>query len=312
MSSINLGRELSLFRMHTDRGREVVQRDLAQLQEQMSTGRRVNRASDDAGSYSRARRLDVLTDRYDQYQEAIEAARPWVTHTQDRLDQMTELLQQAHEQGVRASNDTFSADDRADFARSIGALREELVANLNAKVGDEYLFAGNHTREGAPFDSAGAPTGLDVSGARRRQVGPGPDFDLAINISGERAHKVEVDPGPPPVELPVAQTLKNLEDALTNPGTAPYPLDEALGHVAKARDHITHLGAEAGNIARRLDASAQQLDQSNIEYESRRSELEDADYVDVMTRFQSKQNQLQAALQMTASVRQTSLLDFLR
>lgn len=319
MSSVHLARQRSLYTAYTTRGRETMQREIAGLNEQMSTGLRINRASDDAGGYARARRLDALTDRYEQYQKSIDTARPWVTHTQDHLDRMGDLLQQAHEQGVRASNDTFSASDRADFADAIASLRAELVDNLNAQVGDEYLFAGVDTQSAAPFQSDGTPAGnalgtpaaslnyTDVEGDRTRRVGP--NLDLAVNLDGRDVHQFETAPG---VDMTITESLKNLEDALRDPNTATYTIEEALGQVDNARDHVVDMGARAGTIARRLDASAEQLEQSGIEYEARRSEIEDADYVEVLTRFQEKQGQLQAALQVSASVMQTSLLDYLR
>ncbi len=301
-----IARQQSLYASRASNAIPALRRDLVALQEQLITGRRVNRASDDPSAFAQARMLDSLDDQYAQYTRTINSSRLWVNRTSDELNNLTELFAEAHEEGLRALNDTLNDDDRAAVADRIESLLEEVIDGLNAKSGNEYLFAGNRTTT-VPFDDDGAATG-DLSGSRIRQIGP--NTEVTINVSGEQV----LDTG---AGYTIIESLQNMIDALRGvgigvPGGDPPDLQEAVGQVEIARDHLIDLGAELGATAKRLSQAEFQLQNASIETQRRRSELEDADYFETIAAFQQTQNTLEAALTTTASIVQTTLLDYLR
>ncbi|MEM1042289.1 MAG: flagellin [Bacteroidota bacterium] len=306
MISSRIARQESLYVSYANSAIPGIRRDLAGFQEQLITGRRVNRPSDDPVAFAQARMLESLDERYAQYGRTIDSSRLWVNRTSDELSNLTERFAEAYEEGLQALNDTLNEGDREAIAGRVEALLDEVIDGLNAQSGSEYLFAGTRTTT-APFDEDGAPTG-DLSGARNRQIGP--NTELAINISGEQV----LDPGE---GFTIVESLQNLADALRGadigvPGDEPSDLAEAVGQVGTARDHLIDLGAALGATARRLTTAEYQLQNASIETERRRSELEDADYFETVTAFQQAQTTLEAALATTASITQTTLLDYLR
>ncbi len=302
MPSINISRERSLYARNSGRHTPVIQRDLARLREQMATGLRINRASDDAAGYAQAQKLGALSDRYTQYERSIGAARPWVDRTQDTLDGLADLFTEAYEDGIQAANDARSADDREAIAQRLDALQSETADLLNAKSDGEYLFAGNRT-DTKPFADDGTPTRpyADFSGARRRRVGP--DQEIALNVTAGRVHQTGEG-------FSVTEALSEMAAAIRSGDQD--AMQNALGQVETARDHLADLGAAAGTTANRLTSAAEQLRVANVQTQQQRSALEDADYLDVLTRVQQRQGSLEAALKVTASAMQTSLLDYLR
>ena len=105
-------------------------------------------------------------------------------------------------------------------------------------------------------------------------------------------------------------TLEELIAAMEANDTA--AIQGMISRVEAARDHVTNLGAEAGNTANRLSLAEEQIRASTLLMEERRSAIEDADIAEVVTQFQKEQNALQAAMKTTATVMQTSLLDYIR
>jgi len=297
--SIRIAREQSVYAQNANASLATLRRDLAGLQEQLATGLRVNRPSDDPSAYAQARRLESLDQRYAQYGRAIGDARLWANQTGDELDTLTERFTEAYEEGLRALNDTLNEGDREAVADRIDALLAEVVDGLNAKSGGEYLFAGNRSTT-EPFAEDGTPTG-DLSGDRVRQVGP--STDLVINVTGERV----LDTGE---GFTITESLRTL--AATLRGDDTVSLDDAVGQVITARDHLIDVAADSGTVARRLDHTELYLQDASIEANRRRAELEEADYVETITRFQQVQTSLEAALRTTASTVQTTLLDYLR
>lgn len=297
--SLRIAREQSLYASNANASLATLRRDLAGLQEQLATGLRVNRPSDDPSAYAQARMLESLDQRYAQYGRAIGDARQWVNQTGNELGTLTERFTEAYEEGLRALNGTLNDDNREALAGRIESLLAEVVDGLNAKSGGEYLFAGNRSTT-EPFAEDGTPTG-NVGGDRRRTIGP--STDLVINVSGERV----LDTGE---GFTITESLQNMIAALRGDDTV--SLDAAVGQVIVARDHLIDVAAESGAVARRLDNAELQIQDASIEANRRRAEIEEVDYVETITRFQQAQTTLEAALRTTASAVQTTLLDYLR
>lgn len=305
--SLKISREQSLYKTAASRQLEVLHRDMAQAQEHLSTGRRINRPSDDAAGFSRARRFEVLEQQYAQYQRSIETSHAWVDRTQASLDSMAEVFMQAYEEALRGASDTSEGDYREAIANRIDHLREDVLSALNTRFDEEYLFAGTRTvfptsPPDRPFEQT--PAGVVYHGNDGERLRPiGPDMNLAVNISGDRV----LDTGD---GFTILESLQNLADSLR--GTGAVTVEDAITQVETARTHLIELGAEAGNVATRLDFAHSQIEESQLMAADHRSSLEDTDFLEATTRLQKTQMTLEAALKVSASVLQTSLLDYLR
>ena len=300
-------RAQSLYQTSADRAMGTRQKRIGRLQEQMATGRRINRASDDATGFAQARRLDVLTSRHEQYTRSIDAARHWTDHTQEALDDLADRFAEAYESGIRGAGGTLTESGREAVARHIEAMRETVIEGLNKRAGDEYLFGGTRTDQ-PPFDADGNPAAgvgdySQMSGVRTRQIGP--DLEIDLNTSGERLHVYDSASG-----ATIVDALTGLADAVRS--SDKDTLEAALEEAGAARDHVIDLGAEAGTKANRLGQARSQLGEATLVAQRRQSEIEDADLAEVMMGLQTEQTGLQATLKVTASVLQTTLLDYLR
>lgn len=294
--SLSLERSLAARSPETAVG--GLRRTLAGLQEQMATGRRVNRPSDDPIAFEKARSWEAHGARLESHQRAVGTARVWVDHTASALDDLSEFAVTAYESGIRGLNAALSDSDREALATKIDALTAQSIDRLNSRVGEEYLFAGNRTQE-APFAPDGSPSGGDVSGLRVRRIGP--DVTLAINVPGDRVN-----------DLGGGQTaigaLQSLAAALRGTGDP----QAALAAVQDARDHFVALGAEVGEVGVRLTDADLQLEDAAVLASQRRSDLEDADLYQVAVDLQRTQGHFEAALQTLAAAKQRTLLDYLR
>lgn len=286
------------FSQHAVQARQM---ELAQIQEQLSTGRRINRASDDPSAFTEARQMEVLNDRYNQYQRSIESSQNWVDHTQDALDQLGELFTDAYERGVRANSASFSDGDREAEATKLEAILENVVDVLNTRAGNEYIFAGARSAVN-PFVQAGAVVNYNGDdGARERFIGR--TLKMDINVDGQRVH----DTGQ---GYTITGALQDLIGAVRS--GAPAQMDTAIEEMVVARDHVIDLGGEAGSMANRLDLASSQLRDASFMVESRRTEIEDVDFADALANFQKTQVGLQAAVRVASTVLNTTLLDYLR
>jgi len=139
---------------------------LTDTQIQLTSGKRVNQASDDPTAAARAERARALIARTDATKRAVDASRNAMTLTESALGDAGDILQQIREQIVAAGNASYSDAERASVAKSIQALRNQLLSVANRPDGNGgYVFSGQGSG-GAPFtDSPGGVAFQGVSGS---------------------------------------------------------------------------------------------------------------------------------------------------
>ena len=155
-----------------------------EAQVQLTTGKRVNRASDDPAAAARGRTRAVQVERAPTpSQRAVDASRNMMTLTEGALGEAGELLQQAREALVAAGNATYSDAERMGLAQKIAGLREQLLAVANRSDGaGSYLFGGQGASQ-PPF--VDAPGGVQFRGDRRARSRPPARTGLPLSADGQ-------------------------------------------------------------------------------------------------------------------------------
>lgn len=119
------------------------QRQLVELQGQLSTGKRVHKASDDpvAATLSEAARNRMA--RVEADLRALDASRTSLQEAESALATATEIVQEIRTLMISAGNGSYGPGEREDIARQLEGLRERLlgVANLHDNAG-RALFGG--------------------------------------------------------------------------------------------------------------------------------------------------------------------------
>jgi flagellar hook-associated protein 3 FlgL len=127
--------------------------------EQMSTGKRVNRPSDDPIAASQAVVLAQAQAQNSQFATARSFATQRVSQEENVMSQVTTSITSAQEALVAASNGTLSDDDRASFATQLQGIRDQLLNLANSQDGNgRYIFAG-YKSDVAPFQDDGTYIG---------------------------------------------------------------------------------------------------------------------------------------------------------
>jgi len=155
---------------------------LSGTQEQMTTGKRVNRASDDPAAAARAERALAAEQRATAGQRAVDASNTAMTLTESALGDATDLLQQVREALVSAGNASYSDAERTSKANEIADLRKQLLAVANRTDGSgTYLFGGQGASS-PPF--ADVPGGVTFQGAGG-VVQAASDEALPLTVNGQ-------------------------------------------------------------------------------------------------------------------------------
>jgi flagellar hook-associated protein 3 FlgL len=277
---------------------------VAKASQQVSTGNRLSRPSDDPQAVQKALNLRGDLAATAQYMDTANASQGWAQATDDALSDINDVLQRAREAVVQGGNGTMSQKDRNDIATQIDQLIGQAKASGNATFDGQYIFAGQKT-DTAPYDPDGADTYNGDTGSIIRTIGPGVSVQLNGSLgsvlgngSDGKALQVLRD---------IAAHLRGGTAADTNALRTSdlSAIDASMADVSTAR-------AEAGALSNRLTTAANRLTDLQTSTEKVRSGVEHVDLAEAISQLSSQQAVYQAALQATgSSLSQRTLMDFL-
>lgn len=127
------------------------QTNLSNLQENLTSGKRVVRASDDPVSAAQAERAINRLARIQTEQRALETQRNAVAQAESALGDAVDLVQNFRELVVNAGSAALTPNDRATIANQLQGLREQLVEVANRKDTNGIPLLGALGSALAPF-----------------------------------------------------------------------------------------------------------------------------------------------------------------
>lgn len=272
-------------------------RRLYQESRKIATGKRIQYPSDDPVAMEASLRLGSVVSQMEQYLKNVADALSWLDITESSLGQIGEGLHRARELAVRAANGPLSPGDRADIAKEIAQIADDLVSIGNTRFGDRYIFGGRRTQSppfvrNGEYQYVGSPQGGQVV----YEIGPG--LTLSLGVTGDAAI------------MPAVEALVALEKALLSDdfdGTV-----EALSLIDAAFETVLRWRSEIGARMSRLELTEARYEQDLINLRGLLSDKEDIDYAESIMRLKQEESLYQAALAATARIIQPSLIDFLR
>ena len=161
---------------------------MAKLQEQATTGSRVNRVSDDPSSGYRLLGLNTQKSSLQNYVDNASEIITTCEVTTTSLQSMTTELQACQTLMTQVSGGTYSESNRKTIADSINDHLEQLVLLANTKNINQYLFSGTKS-DAAPYaverNSSGQITSVTYQGSQsQRQVETGPGVETSVFLVG--------------------------------------------------------------------------------------------------------------------------------
>lgn len=277
---------------------QAAQARLAVSQEQLSTGRVVNRASDSPTAASVAMRFRSAASQQEAYVRNADNAMSWLGTIDTTLSGMSAGVRRARELGLQgASTGTTSPAARAALAAEVDQLKESMLSQSNATfLGRPVL--GGLTAGSTAFDATGAYVG--VPGQVSRTVADG--VKVRVDVTGTDVV------GPNGASL--FDDLETLSTALAAGDDT--TIRSTLASLETRLTTINTVQADVGARYNRVEAASQTAKDSIITLQTRLSEVEEADLPATAVKLQMQEVAYQAALAATSRVMQPSLLQFLR
>jgi flagellar hook-associated protein 3 FlgL len=273
---------------------------LKSLNEQISSGKRINRPSDDPIGITQSMGLNNILSKIDQYQKNIGFGQSWLTATESSLQGISDLIVRGKEIANQMATGTYSADQRANAAQEVQSLLDQTMEIGNTKVNGRYIFSGYHEQSPA-YDQ-----NFNYLGDNKDiKIPIGESVQMKINLTGDAVFGPDGDPN-----NNLFQILTGLRDALQSNDI--NGVSSALERLNSFQPKIDSDLAEVGSGLNRMENSKNILSNLEQNQTQRLANIEDTDIVQATTDLTAKQTAYQAALYSDAQITQLSLIDFLR
>ena len=288
------------------------ERALSKAMEQLSTGKKINTAADDAAGLAISTRMSSQIIGLEQSVQNASDAISMIQTAESALDEITNMLLRMRELALQASNGTGSVADRNYLQDEFTRLREEIdrIAN-NTEWNGRAVLNGNAGGSGVQTVSfqVGGNAGQTISvdfgymvggGLANNGVSGGPTAasgGLALQPSDAQNSALL-----PPVAISGATTVLAQQNA-----------SAAMTGIDKAIENVSNQRASFGATVNQLTHSIDNLTQVSINAESTRSRIMDTDYARSTSELAKAQIIQQAGTAMLAQANQlpASVLDLL-
>jgi len=275
---------------------------LATYQEQLSTGKKLNRVSDDVVAARQSLRYRTDENATGKYLDNIDKSLAYMGATDNAFSEITSLFDQAKSFAVQGANGSQDAASRYALSQSVDSSLTRLIDLANTVHDGRFIFGGTATTASKPFALSSDGTRVDYTGNLDAfTVEVGPNASIAVNQSGYGLFKQPVD---------VFDSLIQLRDALK--GNDPTKVAQLIDTVDSAQSHANNVQGSMGGRVQRLELSQTQLEASRVNQKDLVSQAEDVDFTQAIANLQLTQVALEAGLQSAARTITPSLLDFLR
>ena len=288
---------------------------MSKYQDQMNSGKVINRPSDDPVVAVKGMGYRVDLDKNVQYQRNMREAHTWLDSTDESLDQVGSVLIRVKELIVQAANDTNTSEDRQKINEEIQQIKGHLRDLGNTKIGENYIFTGIFTNSSL-FDENGIDSDTAIT-----QDG----LEKSIEINVFDGIKIQVNTPGVEVFQKVDDFMGELDTILSSTNATSEQISAALGATIgtgvgtttipgldELTEQVLQIRASVGAKQNRLELMENRLQVQEINVTKQKSLNEDTDYAKTITEMVTAESIHQASLSVGAKIIQQTLVDFIR
>ncbi|MEZ0242422.1 MAG: flagellin [Sphingomonas sp.] len=249
----------------------AAQRQVAISMERLSTGTRINRASDDPAGFAIADRMAAQIRGMSQSVRNASDSLSMLQTADSTLGEVTSMMHRIRELAVQSANGTYSDDDRANLQIEVDQLSEQIGLTLtNARFNGRSMFA------------------LGSNPAVETRVQTGANAADTLTITSAALDVTDVTGG---------ISIDSADDARA----ALQTMDDALKAVSTQR-------ATLGASSSRLESVIANLNNGIVNLTEARSRIEDTDYAAETMALAKAQILAQVSMAMLAQANQSQQL----
>jgi len=282
-------------------------RALALAMQQLSTGKRINSAADDAAGLAISSRMTAQIKGLDQAVRNANDGISLLQTVEGAMVEMTNMLQRMRELAVQSGNDTYTDSDRSSLNLEYGQLMQEIN-----RISQNTQWNGMDVLNNSTIGTGGLVADHEAAGDELRNI----KFQVGANASQTisvafKNFSIPGDPAniPPDTDVFSGDGRINDTDILSsaNSSTAIGRLDQAIKNIDDER-------ATYGAVMNRLTYAVDNLTNVSQNTSASRSRILDTDYAKASSELARTQiiQQAATAILAQANMDQQSVLKLLQ
>ncbi|WP_043930483.1 flagellar hook-associated protein FlgL [Bacillus sp. EB01] len=276
---------------------------MEKYQQQLSTGKKIDKPSDDPVVAVRGMFYRSSLNEIEQYKRNSDDGLSWMTATDEALDEVTSVLQRVRELTLQGTNGTNPDTAKEAIAQEIAQLKEHLGEVANTQLAGKFIFAGTDVKT-PPYRESAPGTAKEFmnNNTELLELRVGQTNIVQINILGTDVFNNDGNGG----------VFKVLEDIVSGFSAGGQTSADALTKLDGQIDNLLRQRAEVGARMNRMELSMSRIDGLELSTTRMLSQEEDVDLTKVIIDLKAQENVQRAALSAGARIIQPSLVDFLR
>jgi flagellar hook-associated protein 3 FlgL len=310
---------------------------MSSLQSQLSSGKTIQSAADDPATAGKIMKLNRELSANTQFSTNISDATNWLDTTDTALGEAGNVLSRIRQLMVKAGNGSYGTDEISSIKDEVVSDVQQLGQVLNTSFNGNYIFGGTKSSsKPVTVDSNGNMNLADANGnAITAATDPTSYNQIASDLNVEVSEGVKVtynqnaakllqfnDSNLTPSNVDAMSVLKNIvsdlgtlsssssttaqnNTALTDlNGSTLNQMDSVINNFLSARSKV-------GAMENRMQSVSTTNTDQNYNMTSILSNAQDVDITEKTVEYSSAQTVYKAALQVSSTVLQKTLMDYL-
>ncbi len=265
--------------------------------EQISSGKRILRPSDDPVSIRTTLNLKEGLKRIEQYERNIDNAISWLNMTESALSDMENVINRLEEITISMGSDNVSSSERKIAAEEVKQIRSHALMIVNTRFKGRYIFAGFKT-DTPPFVEKNGSI-IYQGGNESIEV----EVDNGIKTSYNLTGSLFTD------QVNIFQLMDNLIDSLNN--NDPNAIRSLLDDIHTAYNKINIAHSNIGAKTKTLNNMKEDFSKRKLLFEDIISKKEDADMAKAISKLYIYQSGYQALLNSFAKITSVNLFNYI-
>ena len=252
--------------MRASQAASFAARGMETSMERLSTGKRINSASDDAAGVAISSRLSAEIRGTNQSVRNALDGQALIATAEGGHKELENILQRMREVAVQAANDTNNSQDRANLQAEMDAMSKEVdrIAGTTTWAGTDLMAAGTSS------------------------------FSFQVGAATGSLNQISVDIN---VMTGAALSVESADVTLTGNGTA---RTSAIANIDAAIKTVNDQRSELGAVSNRLNHTVNNLTNISSNLSTAKGRIEDADFAIETTNLAKNQILQQASTAMLA------------
>ncbi|WP_042195532.1 flagellar hook-associated protein FlgL [Paenibacillus camerounensis] len=284
-------------------------RTMNDTQLQLSTGRKINKPSDDPVGITYSLRYRAEISSNEQYTKNVDSALSWLDYNDTVLGQAGDVVQRLRELTVQAGTGSNPQSALDSINEEVLQLKEQLVDIANSKLNGKYIFNGEQY-DAKPFDFVKGPDGtFDTTkaittdpGQIQYVVGEGVQLTISQNGNDVFGYSSDADN--------IFNIINSISSALKSGDIT--AVSDQLANVDTRLDKFLTARSEVGAKTNRVELMQERLSDLNTNLSELQAKTEDASYEELIMNSKIQENIYNASLSVGAKIISTTLVDFIR